>query len=396
MKLEGKSVLVTGGTGFVGGRLVEKLVLEQRAHVRVLIRNFSTAPRIARFPIEMLGGDITDEAIIQKAIQGCDVVFHCAHDSKLRRDPQMLMAVQGTRNVSQAVLREGVQRMVHVSTVAVYGPTLDGDLTESSPWQPSNQSYIQAKRAAERLVLDLYRQEGLPVVVLQPTTVYGPFCKPWTLTPINDLKTGLVPLVNGGGGYCNAVYIDDVIDAMILAATQPDVLGEFFLISGEKPISWKTFYNAFEAALGIHATVDVAEEKLEEMLEEIQREEARNRSVTHQLLNVARDPRTVSRITRMLPVRISLKILRNFFSEEQRQSLRSRVLRSGSERKRSRKAKEAGKSIHVPGETLLRWYRSRTWVRIDKAQKLLGYVPRFDFERGMDLTTQFIHWANLA
>lgn len=389
MKLKGKSILVTGGTGFVGGRLVEKLVLEQHARVRVLVRNFSNAPRIARFPIEMVSGDITDEAIVQKALQGCDVVFHCAHDSRLGKDRQKLMAVQGTRNVSQAVLREGVQRMVHVSTVAVYGPTLDGDLTESSPWQPSDHNYVLAKRAAERLVLDLYRQDGLPVVVLQPTTVYGPFCKPWTLQPIKDLKTGLVPLVNGGGSYCNAVYIDDVVDAMILAATQPDVLGEIFLISGEKPISWKTFYSAFEAALGMRATVDISEEKLVEM----QRKQAHSASATSRLLDLARDPKTVSRVTRIFPVRASLKILKNFLSEKQRQSLKSRVLRSRPERKRN---KEAGKSIHVPGETLLGWYRARTWVRIDEAQKLLGYVPRFDFERGMELTTRFIHWANLA
>lgn len=389
MKLEGKSVLVTGGTGFVGGRLVEKLALEQRAHVHVLVRNFSNAPRIARFPVEMVGGDITDEAIVQKAVRGCDFVFHCAHDSRLGRDPQKLMAVQGTRNVSQAVLREGVQRMVHVSTVAVYGPTLDGDLAESSPWQPSGHNYVQAKRAAECLVLDLHQQKSLPVVVLQPTTVYGPFCKPWTLRPINDLKTGLVPLVNGGEGYCNAVYIDDVVDAMILAATQPDVLGEIFLISGEKPISWKTFYSAFEAALGIHATVDIAEEKLEEM----RGKQAHSKSVTSQLLNLARDPKFVSRVSRMPPVRISLKILKHFLPEKQRQSLKSRMLRNGSKRKRN---KEAGKSVHVPDETLLALYRSRTRVRIDKAQKLLGYAPRFDFEQGMDLTTQFIHWANLA
>jgi nucleoside-diphosphate-sugar epimerase len=389
VKLEGKSVLVTGGTGFVGGRLVEKLVLEQRAHVRVLVRNFSNAPRIARFPVEMVGGDITDEAIVQKVVRGCDFVFHCAHDSRLGRDPQKLVAVQGTQNVSQAVLQEGVRRMVHVSTVAVYGPTLDGDLTESSPWQPSDHNYVQAKRAAESLVLDLHQQKSLPVVVLQPTIVYGPFCRPWTLRPINDLKTGLVPLVNGGNGYCNAVYIDDVVDAMILAATQPDVLGEIFLISGEKPISWKTFYSAFEAALGFHATVDLAEEKLEEM----RRKQTHRTSVTSQLLDLARHPRFVSRVTKMPPVRISLKILKSLLPEEQRQALKSRVMRNGFKHKSD---KEVGKSVHVPDETLLAVYRSRTRVRIDKAQKLLGYTPRFGFEQGMDLTTQFIHWANLA
>jgi nucleoside-diphosphate-sugar epimerase len=389
MTLADRTVLVTGGTGFIGGRLVEKLILEQQSNVRVLVRNFSNASRLARFSIETVAGDISDEEAVQKAVRGCDIVFHCAHDSRLSKGPQKQMAIQGTQNLSRAVLQEGVSRMVHVSTFSVYGPTLNGDLTESLPWQSSNHPYVQAKRAAERLVLNLYRQEGLPVVVLQPAIVYGPFSKPWTLRPTNDLKTGLVPLVNGGGGYCNAVYIDDVVDAMILAATQPDVVGEVFLISGEKPISWKTFYNAFETALGTCATVNITEEKIEEM----RREQARSKSVTTRLLNLARDPKTVSRVTRMPPIHVVLKILKIFLSKEQRQALKSRLIRK---RSKGEQNNEAKKSIHLPDETLLALYRSQTWVRVDKAQKLLGYAPKFDFERGMDLTSRFIHWANLA
>ena len=162
--IRGKTVLVTGGTGFIGGRLVEKLVLEHEAQVRVLIRNFGTASRLARFPIEMIGGDIQDAACVHRAIQGCDIVFHCAHDARLNQGPQKQMAVQGTENVCRAVIQANATRghtngtpvrMVHVSTLSVYGPTADGDLTEDTPWQPSKHPYVLAKRAAERLVLDL-------------------------------------------------------------------------------------------------------------------------------------------------------------------------------------------------------------------------------------------------
>jgi nucleoside-diphosphate-sugar epimerase len=301
------------------------------------------------------------------------------------------MAVEGIKNVGEAALRAGVQQMVQVSSVVVYGPILAGDLTEESPWQPSDHSYVQAKRAAERLVLDLHRQKGLPVVVLQPTAVYGPYCKPWTLQPINDLKTGLVPLVNGGEGYCNAVYIDDVIDAMILAATRPEVQGEVFLISGERPVSWKTFYNAFETALGIQATTEISEEQLIEM----RRKQMREANATTQLFNLARQPQLVSQVIKMPPVRGSIHLLKNFLSEGQRHSLKSYILPNGSKKHKQNKPLSP-RLIHVPNETLLSFYRARTWVRIDKAQKQLGYAPKFDFERGMALTTQFIHWANLA
>jgi nucleoside-diphosphate-sugar epimerase len=236
--LKGKTVLITGATGFVGGRLVEKLVLEQQARVRTLVRNFGRASRLARFPIEFIAGDITDAAAVRQAMHGCEIVFHCAHESALPGQRQKLAATQGTQNICATALELGVEQMIHVSSLAVYGPTPPGDLTEASPWQPTDHSYMVAKRLTERMVLDLHQEAGLPVVVLQPTAVYGPYCRPWTLQPVEDLKTGLVPLVDGGQGYCNAVYIDDAVEAMLLAATNPAVRGETFLISGEEPVTW--------------------------------------------------------------------------------------------------------------------------------------------------------------
>lgn len=390
MTLQGKSVLVTGGTGFIGGRLVEKLVLEQHAHVRVLLRSFVNAARIARFPVEMLGGDITDRAVVQKVVQGCDVVLHCVYDSAGTRESQERVGIQGTRNISEAVLQEGVPRMVHVSTFSVYGPTSNGDLTESSPWQRSDNAYTLIKRAAERLVLDLHRRQSLPVVVVQPTLVYGPFSTHFTIAPVNNLKTGLVPLVNGGKGSCNAVYIADVVDAMILAATQPDVLGETFLISGEEPVTWRAFYSALEAALGIHATVDVSEEELREAV----RKRKRRSGTVSQLLGLARHPEVLPQLAGLPIVRGPLKILRSCLSDQLWESLKSRILPGSAWDHRQNG--QPSKLIHIPSESLLELYRSQTRVCIDKAKKRLGYMPKFDFERGMDLTKAFIHWANLA
>ncbi|MGI9287253.1 MAG: NAD-dependent epimerase/dehydratase family protein, partial [Pseudomonadales bacterium] len=71
-----KTILVTGATGFIGGRLVERLVLEEGANVRALVRNFSSASRIARFPVAMIRGDLTEADKVREAMQGCDVVFH--------------------------------------------------------------------------------------------------------------------------------------------------------------------------------------------------------------------------------------------------------------------------------------------------------------------------------
>src|SRR5207249_8949445 len=205
----GKTVLVTGGTGFIGGRLVEKLVLEHRARVRVLVRNFARAARIAHLPIEMLPGDLEDPAAIRAAARGCEIVFHCAYDFAGTKDQQRRAAIESTRGVAEAALKFGLTRMVHVSSFSIYAPMRDGDLTEDSPWPKCKNSYVLAKRDTERLVRQLHRRQRLPVVILQPTLVYGPFSSHWTIAPIQRLTTGLVPLLNHGEGYCNPVFIDD-------------------------------------------------------------------------------------------------------------------------------------------------------------------------------------------
>ena len=391
MTLEGKSVLVTGGTGFLGSRLVEKLVLEHAARVRVLVRNFRRVSRIACMPVEMVPGDVADKASLQKAARGCEILFHCAYDFSGSGEHQAIVGMTGTRNASEAALNEHVSRMIHVSTLSVYGPTTDGDLTESSPWQPSENTYTRVKRDAERLVLNLYRREGLPVVVVQPTLVYGPFSSHWTIDPAIKLQTGLVPLVDRGQGYCNAVYIDDVIDAMILAALQPGVLGETFLISGKEPVTWRTFYDTFQDRLGVHATVEVSAQELETLLE---KQAARRPRTIPLLKSLLREPFVSSQLARLPITKSSVKIFRKYLSNKQWNSLKTCLL--GTHRANGKQNGQLQQHIHTPHDYLFALYRSKTRVCIDKAETYLGYRPRFGFQQGMDLASNFLFWANLA
>ncbi len=286
--LQGKTALVTGGTGFIGGRLVEKLVLEHGCRVRVLVRNFTKAARIASYPVELLPGDITERVTVERAIRGCDVVFHCAYDFTPDLPGQRRANVEGTRNVAELCIEEKVSRLVHLSTVAIYSPATTDELTEDSPWPPSDDPYVLVKREAERLLRNLYEERGLPAVRLQPTIVYGPFSAFWTLHLVRRLRAGIVPLVNGGDGVCNAVYVDDVVDAMILAAVRPDVAGEAFLISAEEPVTWRMFYRALEGAIGVKSTMEMSEAELRALL----RERQRRARFSYRLLRRLRSPAT--------------------------------------------------------------------------------------------------------
>jgi nucleoside-diphosphate-sugar epimerase len=391
MMLEGKTVLVTGGTGFIGSRLVEKLVIEQRARVRMIVRNFTKAVRASRLPVEMIAGDINDRNLVQRAASGCESVFHCAYDFAGSRNEQLRTGKTGTENVCEAVLSERVGRLVHVSTFVVYSPMSSGTLTEESTWGKAPNSYVRVKREAEKLVLAQHRERGLPVVVVQPTLVYGPHSPHWTLGLARQLKTGLVPLIDGGNGFCNAVYVDDVADSLILAATRPNVDGQVFLISAEEPVTWKAFYAALEAALEVQGTVNMPLERIHEEIAKSRKQP----NVLARMLQAARHPEVYPQLISLPVARHLLQALRRGLSDEQWNALKANLLRTD-EAPAFTPDRVETKPLCLPDDSLLALYLTKTHVSISKARERLGYEPKFDLERGMGLTARFLQWANVA
>ena len=391
--LSGKRVLVTGGTGFIGGRLVARLVLEFDADVRVLVRNFARAPRIARFPIEMVHGDVTRPNDIERAVDECQVVFHCAAlGSKGSREIRHQVNVEGTRNVLEAALHAGVKRVVHLSSLMVYGDTPDGDLDESAPRRYSGNSYSDTKLDAEEIAFDYIERHGLPVAVLQPTIVYGPFGS-WTTDPLQRLKTEQVILVNGGDGLCNAVYIDDAVSAILLAAVKEEAVGEAFLISGEQPVAWRDFFDRYARMLGTAKMVSMsAAELLEAYHAQKQR---RTRGILRETLSILREePLVRQRFLKTSEVALLAKAGRSLLPKQIRQSLKRHV-KDNDRMSQPQAALKEEKPSRPMNPQVVQFYAAKTRVRIDKAKRMLGYQPVFDFESGMRLTEQWARWANL-
>lgn len=383
MRLHAEKALVTGATGFLGGRLVEKLFGEG-ARVRALVRDLRRAARVARFPIELVSGDVRDEAAMAEAARGCSVVVHCAYDFNSGPRTQRETCVRGAEALARAARHARVDRVVYVSSFAVYGEPIDGDLSESSPRSAARTAYSRYKKLAEDLLLDRARREGLPVVILQPTLIYGPFSRHWTIEPVRQLKTGLVPLVDGGEGLCNLVYVDDAVDGLVAAARADYVTGERFLISGGDPARWRDFYGAYESMLGRRATVEMRVEEVEEAL----RGGARREGTVPIVLGWLRDPRVLGEIARLPLFRASLRTARAVLSERQWLRLKESFFSSNG-------AGEGAMPIHLPDRSLLALQRSRVRVRIDKARELLGYRPRFDLRQGMAATEGFLRWARI-
>jgi nucleoside-diphosphate-sugar epimerase len=354
--LKGRKVLVTGATGFIGGRLVEKLILQHSADVRALVRHFGHAARLARFDLEMVSGSIEDQDAVEKAVTGTEFVFNLAYvTSNSVSENTGAMA-----HLVEASLTGGVRRLVHISTYSVYEPFTDGVIDEATPVGPGAYGYPKAKIAVEEQVMAAVRERGLPAVILRPTIVYGPFGGHWTDRTAKNLIKGRVVLPDEGGGLCNGVFVDDLVDAMILASVRPEAIGETFLISGPDQVTWRTYYETMQRCLGV------------DTLRFMERT-APDRPRTGPPERTTGDTRS--------PARFKVRHrLGSMLTSEQKRRLR-RGLRRYTKRGTAPK-------ISTDYD-----YTAKPVCRIDKARHLLGYDPKFDFEAGMAITCQYLRWA---
>lgn len=388
INLRGKKVLVTGGTGFIGGRLVERLVMDYGAEVCVLVRNFARTPRIARFPIKMVHGDITDLTAVRRAMEGCEIVFHCAYGNTGSFAQQREATVKGTENVLKAALEHNIKRVVYVSTISVYGQTKGGDLDESAPRKYSKKVYADTKLEAETLAFDYFKTYGLPVSIIQPTIVYGPFAPVWTIGPINQLKTGRVILVEDGGGLCNAVYVDDVVQAMLLAATKDEAIGQAFLISAEEPVTWREFYDGYEKMLGVKSTISMSLSEIRDFNRRYKRE---HRTINQVITALRENPHILHRILQLPAVNKSYRIAKAIVPNPLWNRLKNILLSNNMDKQH---ISPCEKPILPLTEREVDSFRAHTRVRIDKVKHLLGYQPNFNLEQGMNLTEKWLRFAN--
>jgi nucleoside-diphosphate-sugar epimerase len=190
----------------------------------------------------MVPCDVLSPEQLRSAMQGCHAVVHCAVGNEQ-------VTVSGTRNVLQAAREAGLQRVVHVSSVAVYGAAT-GEIQEDLPRVPGRNAYARQKSAAEDVCLESMAA-GTPVVVLRPTIIYGPFSYTWTVSFAHRLWSGHWGTFGAAGeGLCNLVYVTDVVQAIFRALHREDAVGQTFNVNGNEIISWNDYFRQFNAALG--------------------------------------------------------------------------------------------------------------------------------------------------
>jgi dihydroflavonol-4-reductase len=254
-----KNILVTGGTGFIGSNLSQKL-LADGYNVRILRRQDSDLSAINGIDVEHRIADVRDKDAVRSAIRGCDTVFHTAATVSFWRKKRDLMYdvnVLGTRNVAEAALETGVERFVYTSSVATFGYRKDGlptDETTEFNWAPLNIPYKNSKYQAEGEVLKAM-EKGLSAVIVNPTVVVGARDIHFHGGQmIRDVKRGLAPLYLDS--WINVVYVGDVVFGHIQAAKKGR-LGEKYILSGENLKTKEAFERTANIVGGLRPKIRV-------------------------------------------------------------------------------------------------------------------------------------------
>jgi len=248
---QNRPVLVTGGTGFIGCRLVAALG-EQGAQVRMLVRGAGCRVRGA----EVVTGDLTDPASLAPACAGMDTVFHLAGfaHADARHTPDFAarhwaVNTEGTFHLLAAAQAEGVQRFVFLSSVKAVGDP--GSRCVDEKWEAWPETpYGQAKHAAEERVLTVGRESGMQVVNLRPALVYGPGMKANLVRLIEAVRRGWLPPLPETGNQRSLVHVDDVVQALLLAAAQPVAAGQTYFVTDGRAYSGGELYRFIRQALG--------------------------------------------------------------------------------------------------------------------------------------------------
>ena len=244
-------VLISGAAGFIGGRVAERLYFDYGNVPRCMVRSFNRLSRLSHFPTEIVRADVLDYDSLVQATSGCDVVVHCAYGNTADDDLNTRINIQGTENLIQAALVNGIKRFIYLSSVEVYGKDQPAVVAEDTPTAGGEHDYARSKLAAEQLCLRYFKEKGLPAVILRLAVVYGPHSPIWTVGVVRRLLDRGFCLSSQFGGASNPVYIDDCIDAIFLSTTREDCAGETFIISGGETVTWNDYYSIHNDMLGL-------------------------------------------------------------------------------------------------------------------------------------------------
>ena len=225
--------IVTGGTGFIGSSLIEKLARKQY-QVCCIARDKMHAETLEALGVDIILADINDGIHWEPLLKDADYIFHVAGVTRARRGSDYFVGnYQATQRIAQlsARLCKNLRRFIYISSLTAVGPSHnETPITEDSPYHPVS-LYGKSKMLAELEILKL--KDRLPFTILRPSGVYGPRDREM-LNYITLIRKGIQPLIGFRTKWLNLIHRDDLVDGIIRAAESSRADNEIFFLGGEK------------------------------------------------------------------------------------------------------------------------------------------------------------------
>ena len=243
-RFEGRSAAVTGAGGFIGGAICRGLAAEG-ARVTAIDVDPATEQRVANTAATFAQADITDRAALESAFEDAELVVHAAAYVRDWGTMEEFVRVNvgGTVNVLDAAESRGASRVLHISSVVVYGYHHPGEQDEGASHRTYGIPYIDTKSAADAIAL----RRG--AIVIRPGDVYGPGSVPWTMRPLELAKAGQLAVPGKGDGQMLPLYIDDLVEAVKLGLLEGEPGSAYTVWDGE-PVRFGDYFDRFAALAG--------------------------------------------------------------------------------------------------------------------------------------------------
>ncbi|KAA3660423.1 MAG: NAD-dependent epimerase/dehydratase family protein [Chloroflexi bacterium] len=246
--LQNKNVLVTGATGFVGGRLAQRLATEEGAIVTGTGRNLDKAAFVKEAGVNLVHADLSDYEKMETVVNNQEIIFHVAAwlgRHGLGDERAYKLNVTATESLVKQAAAAGVRRLVLVSSIAAYEFPKTQRIYEDTPLDPEQMIiYGRTKAIGEYRATALANELGLELTIVRPALVYGPRADSWTINIVKLIKKGVPVVFGNGSGTIYPVYVDNLVDGMLLTAVHPAAVGEAFNFS-DPVLSMREFFDYY-------------------------------------------------------------------------------------------------------------------------------------------------------